>query len=89
MNSNTNWVLQIDQDVLKNLKKFPQKDCQRVVMAIQSLSTNPFAGDIQKMQGEKNVWRRRVGSYRFFYEVLSEEKVIHVFRAERSTTQTY
>lgn len=89
MNLNKNWVLQIDQSVLKDLKKFPQKDCQRIIAAIQSLPINPFAGDIQKMKGEKNVWRRRIGSYRLFYEVLSEEKVIHVFRIERRTSQTY
>ncbi|MBU2052415.1 type II toxin-antitoxin system RelE/ParE family toxin [Patescibacteria group bacterium] len=88
-NLNKNWVLQIDPTVLKNLKRFPQKDCQHIIVVTQSLPINPFIGDIQKMKGEKNVWRRRIGSYRLFYEVLSEEKVVHVFRVERRTTQTY
>lgn len=89
MNLNKNWVLQIDSAVLKDLKRFPQKDYQRIITAIQSLPNDPFTGDIQKMKGEKSVWRRRIGSYRLFYEILSEEKVIHVFRVERRTTQTY
>ncbi len=89
MNSNKNWVLQIDPEVLKSLQKFPQKDSKRIVAVIESLSTNPYGGDIQKMKGEDNVWRRRIGSYRLFYEILSEEEVIHVYHVERRTTQTY
>lgn len=89
MNSNKNWVLQIDPAVLKSLKKFPQKDSKRVITVVESLSTNPYGGDIQKMAGEENVWRRRIGSYRVFYELLSDENIIHVFRVERRTTQTY
>lgn len=41
------------------------------------------------MKGEENVWRRRVGSYRIFYEIMPEENTIHVFHAERRTTRTY
>ncbi len=89
MNSNKNWVLQIDPAVLKSLKKFPQKDSRRITIVIESLTTNPYAGDIQKMKGEDNVWRRRLGSYRVFYEILPEENIIHVYHVERRTTQTY
>lgn len=89
MNSNKNWVLQIDPSVLKALKKFPQKDTKRIVSAIENLPKNPYQGDIQKMKGEKNVWRRRIGSYRVFFELLPEEKIIHVYSIERRTTQTY
>jgi len=89
VNSNKNWVLQIDPEVLKTLKKFPQKDSKRITTVIESLPTNPYAGDIQKMKGEANVWRRRVSSYRVFYEILPEENIIHVYHVERRTTQTY
>ena len=88
-NLNKNWVLQIDPKVLKIVKKFPQKDTKRIVAVLESLPTNPYAGDIQKMAGEKNVWRRRIGSYRIFFELITEEKVIHVYHAERRTTTTY
>lgn len=64
------WVLQTDSEVLKTLKKFPQKDIKRILAIIESLSSTPYSGDIQKMKGEKNVWRRRVGPYRLFYEVI-------------------
>lgn len=89
MNSNGTWILQIDPSVLKILKRFPQKDQKRITAVMEGLSINPYGGDIQKMKGEKDVWRRRVGSYRIFYEVLAVENTIHVFHVERRTTQTY
>lgn len=88
-NSNKNWVLQIDSAVLKTLKRFPQKDIKRIAGVIESLTVNPYAGDIQKMKDEKGVWRRRIGAYRLFYEIIQEEKVIHVYHVERRTTSTY
>jgi mRNA interferase RelE/StbE len=89
VNSNADWVLQIDPKVAKTLKKIPQNNARRIVSVIQQLPINPYAGDIQKMKGEKNVWRRRVGEYRIFYEVLTSESVLNVFHIERRTSTTY
>lgn len=83
------WVLQIDPSVLKTLKKIPQNYIKRIVTVIEALPQDPFAGDIQKMAGEKNVWRRRVSEYRIFFELLPQENIIHVFHLERRTTTTY
>ena len=89
MNLKENWVLQVDPAVFKILKKIPRKNAERILFIIQSLSLNPFAGDIQKMKGEKNVWRRRISAYRIFYEIVIQEKIIHVFHVERRTSKTY
>ncbi len=89
MNSNKNWVLQIDPEVFKTLKKIPRKDAERILFAIENLPLNPFSGDIQKMKGEEDIWRRRVGAYRIFYELISEQKTIHVYQVERRTSKTY
>lgn len=62
MNLKTIWVLQIDPSVSKTLKKIPQNYTKRIITAIETLPQNPFAGDIQKMKDEKNVWRRREGN---------------------------
>lgn len=89
MKSKTNWVLQIDPQVPKTLKKTPANITKRIVTVIESLPNDPYTGDIQKMKGEDNVWRRRSGEYRIFYELLPEESIIHVFRVERRTLTTY
>ena len=89
MNSNESWIVQVDLAVYKFLKKIPRKDSERILFAIDGLSANPFSGDIQKMKGEEDVWRKRVGAYRIFYEVLGHERAVHVFHAERRTSNTY
>ena len=89
MSSKENWVLKIDPGVFKTLKKLPRKDSERLIFIIEALASNPFSGDIQKLEGEENVWRRRIGAYRIFYEIYSFEKIILVFRLERRTTKTY
>ncbi len=51
----------------KFLSRIPQKDAERIFSVIPGLPDNPFSGDIQKMKGEENVWRRRIGAYRIRY----------------------
>lgn len=89
MNSEKSWVLRADPATYKFLEKIPRHDAERILLIIESLPNNPFSGDIQKMQGEKDTWRRRVGSFRIFYDLIAAEKIIHVFRVERRTSKTY
>lgn len=84
-----NWDLIVAKRAQKELVRFPQKDQERITDAIDELKNDPFAGDIQKIKGEERVWRRRVGNYRIFYEVLLEMRTIFVFRVERRTSTTY
>src|SRR3990172_560267 len=81
--------LQRAREVYKELERIPLSDQNRVLAAIEQLPLNPLAGDIEKMKGEQNSWRRRVGAYRIFYELDAKEKIIHVFRIERRTSNTY
>lgn len=83
------WTLRIDPDVLRNLERIPKGDARRVLLAIKALPANPYCGDIQKMKGQENTWRRRVGSYRFFYKLIPNGRIILVFHLERRTSTTY
>lgn len=89
MNLNINWGLRVRNGVYKTLSKFPHRDRERITEAIESLVLNPFVGDLEKMKGEDRTWRKRVGNYRIFYEIILEDKVIYVFRVERRTSKTY
>lgn len=89
MNSSKNWVLQVDPKVYKTLRKFPKDYTQRILEVIETLPDDPFVGDIEKMKGTANSWRRRVGSYRVFYDIDQDHQVIVVFRVERRTSKTY
>ena len=89
MNYAARWELLVDRAVQKHLHSIPKKDAERIQAAIAELAANPYSGDIARMRGEEDVWRRRVGAYRIFYEVLREERTVHVFRMERRTSATY
>ena len=89
MNSNAGWELKIRSKVLREVTRFPKKDVLRINEAIKLLPDDPFVGDFQKMAGEKNVWRRRIGSYRIFFELRFEERVVYVYHVERRTSKTY
>ena len=89
MSSSKNWDLQVDPSVYKVLKKIPRPNAEDILVAIRLLPANPYFGDIQKMKGESNAWRRRIGAYRIFYKIKTMERTILVFRLERRTSKTY
>ena len=67
----------------------PRFDAEAILKVIMLLEVNPYFGDIQKMKGGENSWRRRVGSYRIFYKFKIEVGIILVFRLDRRTSKTY
>lgn len=50
----------------KRLRRIPSKDSDRIKGAIDEMVLRPFGGDVQKLGGEENSWRVRVGNYRIF-----------------------
>lgn len=89
MNSNEPWQVKIHKRVSKACSGFPLKESRRLFVIIESLATEPFTGDIKKMEGEEQVWRRRVGNYRIMYELIPADRIVFVFRVERRTSTTY
>lgn len=89
MPSSKSWDLEIDPGVSKVLKRVPRHDAEVILQVIHLLPVNPYFGDIQKMKGVENAWRRRVGAYRLFYRIKIDEKILLVFHLERRTSRTY
>jgi mRNA-degrading endonuclease RelE of RelBE toxin-antitoxin system len=89
MNSSKNWHLEIRAKVLRTVARFPKKDRDRIIQVLEMLPNDPFTGDVEKMVGEINVWRRRVGAYRIFYELRATERIVYVYTVKRRTSKTY
>lgn len=89
MNLKTSWELKVRDKVFKTLAKFPKKERAHLIETIEALPSGPYIGDIEKMRGEENTWRRRIGAYRIFYEIRMPEQVIYVYGIERRTSKTY
>lgn len=83
------WKIYIRGKAEKRLKRLPGKDSERIKLTIDEIAENPYGGDVEKMGGEENTWRRRVGAYRIKYEIFPKENFIHVFEMERRTSNTY
>ena len=83
------WTITVAKPAQKQVAKFPVKDQERIGVAVSAMADDPFAGDIVKLGGEGNRWRRRVGSYRIFFSVDSIEKTVDVTAIVRRTSTTY
>ena len=83
------WEVIVDPDARKQLKRIPRRDRERIRAALREFAANPYAGDIRKIEGEEDAWRRRIGAYRMLYEVRVKAKVVYVFNIRRRTSSSY
>ncbi|MEN9847533.1 MAG: hypothetical protein RL368_273 [Pseudomonadota bacterium] len=70
----------------KRVTKFIQKclDKQLISQKLELLKQNPYVNpqlDIKIMQGYENLYRLRVGQYRFIYQVKENELIIFMLKA--------
>lgn len=84
-----NWVLITSNNAKRFLKKLAKKEALRLGIIIDGLISNPYGGDVQRIGGESDVWRRRADPYRIIYEVDTNRKIIHVLDIRRRTSTTY
>ena len=89
MYSNEIWRVAVEPSARKALKRLPKDDHARIVDAIQSLVYDPYAGDLQKLGGTEDSWRKRVGSYRIFFEISQSGRRVDIFKIERRGSKTY
>jgi mRNA interferase RelE/StbE len=83
------WTIIVAKAAQKQLTGFPAKDQKRIAAALWSMSEDPFSGDIIKLEGANNCWRRRVGNYRIFFAVDTATKTMAVSAIARRTSTTY
>ena len=83
------WTVIVAKAARKQLARLPAKDQDRIVAALQAMALNPFSGDIIKLEGEGERWRRRVGNYRVFYTLQPAAKTVVISTITRRTSTTY
>ena len=64
-------------------------DAEKILSALEDFFSNPYFGDIEKIEGEENTWRRRVGNYRIIYDIDKNNKIISVRIISRRASNTY
>lgn len=89
MNLPNIWRVHIPRRVAKTVKKFLRDDQNRILEILRDFERDPWLGDIQKIKGGDNEWRRRVGNYRIFYSINQKIKLIEIKEIERRASNTY
>ena len=84
-----NWNVVVTKYVRKQMVRVPRRDAERIQMALLGMKESPFQGDIVKLGGDGDRWRRRVGNYRILFNVLSGERTVFVYDISRCTSGTY
>jgi len=74
------YRLSVDQDVVKEIKRYPPKQFKQVVMKLLSRQSDPRPHDCRKLAGyEGPGYRVDQGEHRILYEVDDEAEHVTVF----------
>ena len=72
------WDYRLSSSALKNLKRFPKHERDRIFYALEDMKLSLFAGDTKPIQGEENLYRRRVGNYRIYFQPIFKKYIFYV-----------
>lgn len=73
-----NYRVRLSKQAVKQFRKLPTRIQDQIYERLSLLAHDPFAGDVEKLRGERNRFRLRSGRYRAIYEVAHTSKVISV-----------
>jgi mRNA interferase RelE/StbE len=83
------WTIVVAKAAQKQLKRIPGKDLDKIMAAIRAMAADPFQGDIVKLEGDEDGYRRRVGSFRVFFRVDRASRMVQISAILRRTSTTY
>jgi mRNA interferase RelE/StbE len=76
MSEPATYRVEFDARAFDEIMELSEKMQQRIFAATDALEANPRPAGVEKMKGEENAWRVRVGDYRIIYEI--HDKVLLV-----------
>jgi mRNA-degrading endonuclease RelE of RelBE toxin-antitoxin system len=85
----TSWELRVHKPARKSLAYAPRPERERLVAALEAMTVDPFAGDVQPSKGHPVAFRRRVGNWRIFFEADRAHRVVEITDIVRRTSTTY
>lgn len=77
------YDLEIDKKTLKELKKIPKSDQEKIMKKMSALQTDPRPVGYEPLHGKlSNYYRIRFGNYRIVYEVFDKKLIILIVKVE-------
>ena len=74
-----NYKVLIKPSAVKELKKIPKKQLQKITERIQALSTDPRPLGFEKLAAQ-NAYRIRQGTYRIIYTIIDDQLIILIIK---------
>ncbi len=71
------------------MRKIPKKDFVHIRAVIESMRTDPFIGDRQKLKSKDNEYRRRIGNWRVFFHIDKQTRIITIMHIRKRDSRTY
>lgn len=68
------------RSAVKELRALPKGAVEKILKAVEQLSTDPYPAGVRKLVGAEHTYRIREGDYRIIYTVMASTLVIEVMR---------
>lgn len=84
------WTVNVAKPAHRALSRIQGPDHERIMATLVSMQAAPFGGDLKHLTNDPRAkYRRRVGSWRIFFDADAHERIIWVKAIERRTSKTY
>jgi mRNA interferase RelE/StbE len=84
----TDYVITFARSARKELENLDTLIVNRIFPKIEALAKEARPAGCRKLQGEKNLWRIRIGDYRVIYAVYESERRVDII-AVRHRSKAY
>jgi len=75
-----NFQVEFSRSAARQFSKLPRQAQQRIVQALEKLSSTGASPNARRLLGEEHAWRLRVGDYRIIYTLNTKVVTIVVLR---------
>lgn len=84
------WTVNVAKPAQRALSRVQAPDHERILATLVSMQAASFGGDLKHLTNDARArYRRRVGSWRIFFDADPHERIIWVKAIERRTSTTY
>ncbi len=84
----TDYSITFARSARKEFESLDAPIVRRVLPKIEALAQEPRPRGCRKIQGERNLWRIRIGDYRVVYAVYDDERIVDII-AVRHRSKAY
>jgi mRNA interferase RelE/StbE len=74
------YRIEFTRPAMKELADLPRKVRERIAPRIDALTVNPRPRGVEKLKGEDDLYRIRVGDYRVIYSIQDDRLIVTVVR---------